>query len=263
MNASANVVDVTDADFERTVIEASKERPVVVDLWASWCGPCRTLGPTLEKVAGERDGAFLLAKLDVDANPRTASAFGVQSIPTVIAFRDGEPLTGFVGALPEAEVNRFVDEILPSEAEIVAAEAKEEAATGDVESAEQGFREALEADPANRDAAIGLARLLLDRGDRDEARPLVAAHLPDPEAERLHAELEIGDWAADRTPGALGTAKREAAAGDYRSALEGMLAALGEDRDGAREAMVTVFTALGEDDALVGDYRRRLTAALF
>src|SRR5206468_12263452 len=113
----ANVVDVTDATFEQVVVEGSRERPVVVDLWAEWCGPCRTLGPILEKIAEERDGAFLLAKLDTDANPMTSAAFGVQSIPTVIAFRDGKAITGFIGAYPEPAVNEFVDTLLPTEAE--------------------------------------------------------------------------------------------------------------------------------------------------
>src|SRR5438309_9162030 len=102
-----HVVEVTDETFERTVIEGSSERPVVVDLWAEWCGPCKTLGPILEKVAVERAGAFLLAKLDVDANPMVSQAFGVQSIPTVIGFRDGEAVTGFIGAYPEDAVNQF------------------------------------------------------------------------------------------------------------------------------------------------------------
>src|ERR1700693_1344472 len=126
-----NTIEVTDADFEQLVIEGSKSRPVIVDLWAAWCGPCRTLGPILEKVAHERAGAFLLAKIDVDANPMIAGALGAQSIPMVVAFRDGQAVTGFVGAYPEDDVNRFVDSVLPSEAELVADEAQAEEAAGD------------------------------------------------------------------------------------------------------------------------------------
>ena len=107
MAASMHTVDVTDQTFQEVVVEGSKERPVVVDMWAEWCGPCRTLGPILEKIADERAGAFLLAKLDTDANQMTAASFGVQSIPTVIAFKDGKPVDGFIGAYPEPEVNRF------------------------------------------------------------------------------------------------------------------------------------------------------------
>ena len=143
MNAITNVIDVTDANFEQVVIEGSKDRPVVVDLWAEWCGPCKTLGPILEKVAGERAGAFLLAKLDVDANPMVAGAFGVQSIPTVIAFKDGEPVNGFVGAYPEEAINQFVDLLLPTEAELEVEEAQAEAEAGDLDGAEQDYRDAL------------------------------------------------------------------------------------------------------------------------
>ena len=145
-----NVVEVTDADFEQLVIEESKTRPVVVDLWAAWCGPCRTLGPILEKVADERGGAFLLAKLDVDANQvgnALLQAVKSQGIPTVVAFRDGQPVSMFIGAYPEQEVNSFVDQLLPSEAELVAEEAVAEEASGDLEAAEQGYRDALEKDP--------------------------------------------------------------------------------------------------------------------
>jgi putative thioredoxin len=263
---TTNVVDVTDATFEQVVIEGSKEKPVVVDMWAAWCGPCRTLGPILEKVAAERDGAFLLAKLDVDANgvgQALLQAVKSQGIPTVVAFRDGQPVSMFIGAYPESEVNAFVDQLLPSEAEIEAAEAEAVADAGDLEAAEAGFRDALAKDAQNRDAAIGLARVLVARGDIDEARPLVMQHLPDPEAEAVHATIEVREWAEEPANGTLASAKRLAAKGRWREALDGMLGALQDDRDAARQAMVTVFAALGDDDDLVTEYRRRLTAALF
>src|SRR5438093_7274916 len=160
-----HVVEVTDETFERTVIEGSSERPVVVDLWAEWCGPCRTLGPMLEKVAAEREGAFLLAKVDIDANGVGQSllqAVRSQGIPTVVAFRDGQPVSMFIGAYPEEEVNRFVDSILPTEAEVEAEQAEAELEAGDLDGAEAGFRDALAKDPDSRDAALGLARLLID-----------------------------------------------------------------------------------------------------
>jgi len=263
---AAHVVEVTDETFEQIVVEGSKTAPVVVDLWAAWCGPCRTLGPMLEKVAGERGGAFTLAKIDVDAQQvgnTLLQAVRSQSIPTVIAFRDGQPVSMFIGAYPEDEINRFVDSILPTEADVEAAEAAEELASGDVAEAEAGFREALDKEPENRDAALGLATILVDRGSIDEARPLVMQHLPDPQAEHLHAMIEVAEWGQEPADGQIGRAKHAAAVGRWAEALDGFLAALDQDRDSARQALVTVFAALGDDDPLVPEYRRRLAAALY
>jgi len=261
-----HVIDVTDETFESVVVEGSKERPVVVDLWAAWCGPCKTLGPMLEKIAGERGGDFLLAKVDVDANAvgqALLQAVQSQGIPTVVAFRDGSPVSMFIGAYPEQELNRFVDSIMPSEADLEADQAEAELEAGDLDGAEAGFRDALEKDPDNKDAALGLARVLLARGAVDEARPLATKHLPDPEAERIHAEIEVGEWASEPLTGGLTAAKRLAAQGSWREALDGMIGALTEDRDAARQAMITVFAVLGDDDELVPEYRRKLAAALF
>jgi len=256
------VLDVTDADFMEKVIEESKRRPVVVDLWASWCGPCRTLSPILERVAEQRGGQVLLAKIDVDANPYTAGQFGVQSIPTVIAFRDGRPVDGFIGAVPEPMVNEFVDRLLPSEADLAAQEALEEERSGDVADAERRYREVLASDPDNRGARLGLGRILAERGDAEAATESLTPLLPDPEAERLLAELRVAEWATVEGPGTLASAKRLAAQGKWREALDGMLAAVADDPD-AREAMLDVFAVLGEDDPLVADSRRKLANALF
>lgn len=260
-----HVVDVTDADFEQVVIEGSSERPVVVDMWASWCAPCRTLGPILEKVAGERDGAFLLAKLDVDANAvgnALLQAVQSQGIPTVVAFRDGQPVSMFVGAYPEQEVNRFVDELVPTEAELEADEALADEAAGDLSSAESGYREVLEKDPENRDAAVGLARILLGRGEVDGARALVEPLVPDPDAERLMAGIRVRDWATLDADAALALPRRAASEGRWREALDGLLAGFDDDPAAAREAMVDVFATLG-DDPLVAEYRPKLAARLF
>ncbi len=256
------IVEVTDDDFGEAVVEESKRRPVVVDLWASWCGPCKTLGPILEKVAAERDGEFLLAKLDVDANPYTAAQFGVQSIPTVIAFRDGQPVDGFIGAVPEQVVNQWIDRILPSDAERAAAEALEEERAGDVADAERRYRDALATDPDNRDARLGLGRILADRGELDAAREMALPLLPDPDAARLVVAVRVSEWTSLDQTSTLASAKRLAAQGRWREALDGMLGALQVDSS-AREAMLDVFSVLGDEDSLVPEYRRKLANALF
>ncbi len=266
MNASEHhVVDVTDADFEQVVIQGSSERPIVVDMWASWCAPCRTLGPILEKVAAERDGAFLLAKLDVDANAvgnALLQAVQSQGIPTVVAFRDGQPVSMFIGAYPEQEVNRFVDELLPTEAEVEADEALAEEEAGDLASAEAGYRDALAKGPENRDAAIGLARILVGRGDSDQAAALVEPFLPDPDAERVMATVRVHGWAALEGSEPLAGPRRSAAAGRWREALDGLLDRFDDEPTIARESMVDIFATL-EDDPLVAEYRPKLAARLF
>jgi putative thioredoxin len=256
------VMDVTDADFVDKVIEESKHRPVVVDLWASWCGPCRTLSPILERVAEQRGGQVLLAKIDVDANPYTAGQFGVQSIPTVIAFRDGKPVDGFIGAIPEPMVQEFVERLLPSEADVAAQEAYDEERSGDMADAERRYREILTSDPDNRGARLGLARILFERGEAEAAAELLDPLLPDPEAERLLARVRVARWAEMDGPGTLASAKRLAAQGRWREALDGMLGAIVDDPE-ARQAMLDVFAVLRDDDPLVAEYRRRLANALF
>jgi putative thioredoxin len=263
--ATTNVIEVTDENFEQVVIEGSKERPVVVDLWAAWCGPCRSLGPTLEKVAEERKGAFLLAKVDVDAQSvgqALLQAVKSQGIPTVVGFRDGAAVDMFIGAYPEPAVNEFVDRLMPSEADLDAQEALEEEAEGDLEDAEAKFREALETDQSNRTARLGLGRILATQGAASEARQTLMPLLPDPDAEKVLSEIEVASWAAASEPGTLASAKRLAAQGKYREALDGMVGALADDPD-ARQAMLEVFAVLGDEDELVPEYRRKMANALF
>lgn len=263
--ATTNVIEVTDENFEQVVIEGSKERPVVVDLWAAWCGPCRVLGPILEKVAEERKGAFLVAKVDVDAQAvgqALLQAVKSQGIPTVVGFRDGAAVDMFIGAYPEPAVNEFVDRLLPTEADRGAQAALDEEADGDLGDAESRYREALQTDENDRVARLGLGRILAQRGAASEARQTLMPLLPDPEAEKLLAELEVASWAGVSEPGTLASAKRLAAQGKYREALDGMVGALGDDPD-ARQAMLEVFAVLGEEHELVPEFRRKMANALF
>src|SRR5947208_4946944 len=153
-------MDVTDSTFETAVLERSTQVPVVVDLWADWCGPCRTLGPILEKVIGETEGRVELVKVDVDANPQVAGAFRVQSIPAVYALKDRKVVDSFIGAVPEAQVREFVGRLAPT-----ASEADLLVEKGD----EASLRAALDLEPDHAGAVVGLAELLVGRGETEEA----------------------------------------------------------------------------------------------
>lgn len=256
------VIDVTDAEFEQKVIQESKVRPVVVDFWAEWCGPCRTLGPVLERVADEKAGAFLLARVDTDANPVVASALGVQGIPNVKAFVDGKLVDEFVGAYPEPAVREFVESLLPSEADVEAAEALAEAESGDVEGAGVRYRDALAKDPGNLAAGVGLARILLQREDLDGAEATLRPLLPAAEAEDMLSAVRVARWQGAEGEDPLSQSQRAAAAGDHRAALEQMLTLVSEN-DHAREAMVEIFRVLGDEDPLTREFRAKLARALF
>jgi putative thioredoxin len=249
-------VDVTTASFEQAVIARSREVPVVVDFWAAWCGPCRALTPALERAAEQRPGKVDLVKVDVDANQELAARYGVQGIPAVKAFRDGEVVEEFVGAIPQAAVERFFDGVVPSEADALAAE-------GD----EQSFRRALELDPRHAGAAAGLARILLARGEAQEALDILQNVTGDFVAEGLAARAKLlATGAADDLPD-LREGLDSLAAGDHETGLERLESALGiageETRDLIRQAMVGVFAELGTDHPLAREYRRKLAAALY
>ena len=269
VSTSPHVIDVTDQTFGTAVLEESMRRPVVVDFWAEWCGPCKTLGPVLERLADEKQGAFLLAKLDVDANQQTAAAFGIQGIPAVKAFRGARLVEEFVGALPESALRQFIDVVVPSEADLVAADGEVAEMQGRLDEAERAFTAALELDPKNLRAAVGMARLSAQRGDLEGAREMLRPLRPEPEAERLLAAIDISEWASGAAlpaDPALSAPMRQAAEGHFPQALEAFLRLVmdgGERRDAAREAMLKLFAVLGDQDPLTHEYRRKLAAALF
>jgi putative thioredoxin len=245
-------MDVTDSTFESAVLERSRTLPVVVDFWAEWCGPCRQLGPVLEREVAAREGKVELAKIDVDANPRVAQAFGIQSIPAVKAFRDGRVAAEFVGAQPPAAVKSFLDSLLPSEADGLVAQGDEES-----------LRRAVELEPSRADAAVPLARILLGRGDADGALAVVR-EVP-------------GNFAADGLAARIALQRREPAlnlddafaaldAGDQETALDLLIGAL-PSADGAkddiRRVVVGILDELGVDSQLARESRRRLASALY
>jgi putative thioredoxin len=251
------VFDVDEGDFIAKVVERSRELPVVVDFWAEWCGPCRQLGPALEAAVGRRDGKVELAKVDVDSNQSLSASFGVQGIPAVKAFRDGEVVAEFTGAIPLAQIEAFLDGLVPSPAD-------ELAVAGD----EQSLRRALELDPRHSQAAIALARILLSRGEGDAALELLGDLHGDFLAEGLAARAELA--AGNGSPDPEERLVRAFAAwdeGDFETALEALQEAIGAEadpgrRDLLRRAMVAMFTELGVEHELAREHRRRLAASL-
>jgi putative thioredoxin len=242
--------DVSEAGFQKDVLDRSHEVPVVVDFWAEWCGPCRQLGPALEAEAGKRGSDVDLAKVDVDSNQMLASQFGIQGIPAVKAFIDGKVAAEFTGAIPPAQVKAFFDALVPSEADRLAE-------AGD----EESLRRALELDPAQKDAALKLARILLAGGDADGARAVLEPFPDDFTAAGMLARIDIGD----DDPAAPALAAWDE--GDHERALELLqeqIAATGDPErvDVLRRIMVAIFTELGPASELAREHRRRLSLAI-
>lgn len=233
-------MDVTDATFETDVIRRSQATPVVVDLWAPWCGPCRTLGPILEKVVGATDGAVVLAKVNVDENPEVSAAFRVQGIPAVYALRDGQVVDGFVGAQPEAVVQAFVDRLLPSEQDQEVAALLE---AGD----EASLRRVLELDSDHEQAVVALAELLAASDRGDEALALLGRIPESTETRRIAAQVRAGSSLSDT---------------DIEGRLEALLDRVKGD-DEARQEYLDLLELLGADDPRTADYRKQLTARLY
>jgi putative thioredoxin len=250
------VFEVDEPDFAQRVIERSRELPVVVDFWAAWCGPCKALGPALERAATARAGKVELAKVDVDRNAGLAAQFGIRGIPAVKAFRDGRVAAEFTGALPRTEVERFFDGLVPSEADELA---QKGAATGD----EEALRRALELDPRNAGAKRALGRLLLHRGEMEAAIPLLESAAGDFLADGLAARARLALAGAEELEPAFGAWDE----GDHARALELLQeAVLGspepERRDLFRRVIVAILSELGPEHPLAREHRRRLAAAL-
>ena len=275
------VIDVTDATFVADVLDASAHGPVVVDFWAPWCGPCQTLGPTLEWVAAESPGVTLV-KVNIDESPEVARAYGIESIPAVKAFRDGDIVNEFLGAQPEPEVRRFFAALSPSEADALAERGHTYLGAGQVAAARQHFEAALAGDPGHGSAAAGLLAILLDARELDAATALAETHRGHPEVDRLAALLRFVRDAADIDPEAL-LARVEAdeddveaqyllgcalaSAGEWEAAMEAFLTVVMLDRafreDAGRLAMLDVFAVLTNEHPLTNAYRSRLTMLLF
>jgi len=285
MAERAFVRDVGDRDFEREVVERSREVLVVVDFWAPWCAPCRALGPVLERLAIEHAGAFILAKVNVDEAPAVAQTFRIQSIPAVKAFRDGALVSEFVGAQPEPGVRKFLASVLPSDADRLTRDAEAKAAAGDLDAAGSAFGAALAHDARHARALLGLARVHAAKGEAAEALTLLeripsgapVAH----EAERLAAELRTrvdatGDEATlrarvranlDDLDGRLQLGRVLAACGKHEEALEELLEVVRRDPrhadEAARRAMLDVFALLGARHPVAERYRGELARVLF
>jgi putative thioredoxin len=282
----------SDASFVADVLEASKVQPVIVDFWATWCGPCKQLTPALEKAVIAAKGAVKLVKIDVDKNPGFAGQLRVQSIPTVYAFVDGRPVDAFMGAVPDSQLKAFIDKLTgpagPSEIDQILALAKESLDLGDIGGAAQAYAQALQMDPENVKAIAGLARCYLSGGDLERAQELIdmaPAGAKDPELDSVKAALALA--AAGAAEGAVATGPLEqrlaanpddhdarfelagvlAGRGDLAGAADHLLSLIGRDRawndEAARKQLLTVFEAAGPMSDVAKQGRRRLSSILF
>lgn len=232
-------LDVTDSSFENDVLRRSEQVPVVVDLWAPWCGPCRTLGPILERVIDETNGAVVLAKVNVDENPAISQAFQVQSIPAVFALKGGQVVDGFVGAYPEHVVQQFVDGLLPTDEENTVAALLAEGTEG-------AYRAVLELEPANEDAIVGLAELLVARGETEQALQFLA-RIPETDRTRRVAAMARVQLPPDD---------------DHDATLTALLDRVKTDEE-ARQQFLDILELMGPHDPRTASYRKQLTARLF
>ena len=280
---STHTVDVSESNFMQEVVEASRRLPVLVDFWAPWCGPCRSLGPILEKLAAEYQGRLRVVKINSDENQALAGQFDVRGIPNVKAVVDGRIVDEFTGALPESAVREFIDALLPSPAEPLRQEAQAARARGEADAARKLLRQAIRLDPGHEQARLDLVDVLLDAGDLAEARRLLDAFAEQGKdrtrIDSLAARLALAqDGAGTADEGALRArigadggdlaarldlAKRLAAKLDYRGALEELLEIVRRERgfqdDIGRRTLLQIFSLLGPDSDLVREYRGALS----
>jgi putative thioredoxin len=278
--------DITSQNFAQEVIETSRQVPVLVDFWAPWCGPCRTLGPMLEKLEAEYAGKWKLAKVNSDENPELSAQFHVRSIPYVVAFVDGKPVDQFVGVLPEAQLRAFLDHVIPQPAEVAYREGLAASQAGETAYAREAFQNALAFDPGFDAARFELVNLLLDSGDAHAAQGEFALLSPKAPQDTRYAPLQTRLKATERADtlpdaGALRTvveaepgnlqarldlAQQYIAGQDYEAALEQLLAIVERDRtfrdDVARKTMVSVFDMMRDAPQAVSHWRRQLASKL-
>ena len=278
----------SDAGFMADVVEESRHQPVIVDFWAPWCGPCRQLTPALEKAVGTAKGAVKMVKINIDEHPRYAGQLKVQSIPAVFAFDNGQPVDGFMGALPDSQIKAFIDRLAgpagPSDAETLLAMARESLDLGDVGGAAQAYAQVLQIEPSNVKAIAGLARCYLTGGDAERAAEVVAMAPPDATDADLAGVRAALALAADAEGDAGGFERRLAAdpddhearfelaktlagRGDLAGAVDHLLELMRRDRgwgeDAARKQLLTVFEAAGPTAEVAKSGRRRLSSLLF
>ncbi len=278
MGWSEHILDVDESTFEAEVLLRSHEVPVVVDFWATWCGPCRTLSPLLERLTVEGGGAFRLARVDVDANQNLAARYGVRGIPAVKGFRGGGVVAEFVGAQPEGLVRRFLQNLAPSAESVALERARSLLATRHWPEAEQAYRELLEEEEGSPAAALGLLKslLMLGRGGEAEA---VLVRFPSgaewAEAERLRplaqalalAEASSTSLPDDPLEAGFMRAASLIGRGNLPAAMDGLIGVLRQDKHyrkgAARQALLGLFILLGDEDPLTRQYRDELASILF